>query len=176
MCTTPSEQKTTVRSQWSVCRLRSSPLVWSPSLILIQPRTLKFCLHKGTIVGGSVQRSYPLPWRGISQSFFLERWGYIPWLNLMFTAAYISPKPLPIGFPLGLVNGKHWLETGRWKEEINEDISFHFSLPEVTPAGVAYPLRFQCAVERLLPWLQLPTSSIHPESSSSPVAMALKPW
>lgn len=97
-------------------------------------------------------------------------------IPLMFTAAYISPKPLPIGFPLGLVNGKHWLETGRWKEEINEDISFHFSLPEVTPAGVAYPLRFQCAVERLLPWLQLPTSSIHPESSSSPVAMALKPW
>ena len=28
----------------------------------------------------------------------------------------------------------------------------------------------------LLPWFQLPTSSIHPESSSSPVAMALKPW
>ena len=83
----------------------------------------------------------------------------------MFTAAYISPKLLPIGFPLGLVNGKHWLETGRWKEEINKDISFHFSLLEVTPAGVAYPLRFQCAVERLS----------FPGSNSQQVASILNP-
>lgn len=83
MCTTPSEQKTTVQSQRSVCRLRSSPLVWYPSLILIQPRTLKFNLHKGTIVGGPGHRSWPLPWRGISQRFFLERWAYIPWLNFL---------------------------------------------------------------------------------------------
>lgn len=87
-------------------------------------------------------------------------------------------------FPQTLAN---WLPTrfGQWETLIRDcqvggrDKQGYFfpivSAGSDSSRGFIFPRVPVCTGKTFLPWLQLPTSSSHPESSSSPRSMALKP-